>query len=84
MESMSYSPKLWLVVEWLDNNSVFPTYGIASIDSLMCREVDISLNKIIYLRPKNKKKYQRAKIVDISRRYFFVLLHFILLNFHGY
>lgn len=62
------SQRLWLLVEWIDEDNVFPCYGIVHIDRFAYRGSDISMGKEILLRVKVNEP-RRAKIVRVAGAY---------------
>ncbi|CAH2043931.1 unnamed protein product, partial [Iphiclides podalirius] len=60
------SQRLWLLVEWVDERSVFSHYGVVSADSLVTSESDLHTGKLVFIRNKHGNGARRAQIMRIS------------------
>ncbi|XP_047031911.1 uncharacterized protein LOC124638834 isoform X1 [Helicoverpa zea] len=57
--------RVWLLVEWVDESNVFPSYGVVNVDTLAYDETDLHPGNTIFMRVKHENP-RRAKILRIS------------------
>lgn len=71
--------RVWVLVEWVDERNVFPSYGIVNVDLLAYNNTDISVGKVIYISVKYGNP-RRAEILRMSGTcsYLFDSLCFIM------
>ncbi|XP_061718883.1 uncharacterized protein LOC133526336 isoform X1 [Cydia pomonella] len=60
------SQRLWLLVEWVDERDVFPSYGVVNVGSLIGNETQLHVGKMIYVRNKHGNNTRRAQVMRIS------------------
>lgn len=56
---------VWVLVEWIDDSNVFPSYGVVNFDTFSYQENDLQPGKQIFISLKNMDP-RRAKIIRIS------------------
>ncbi|XP_059052696.1 uncharacterized protein LOC131847220 [Achroia grisella] len=58
--------RLWLLVEWVDGNNVFPDYGVVNVDPSIYSEYDLSPGRVILIRVRHESTARTGKILNIS------------------
>lgn len=57
--------RMWLLVEWLDEKNMIPSYGIVNIDTFSFKESDLQPGKKIFITLKLNDP-REAQIIRIS------------------
>ncbi|XP_050348076.1 uncharacterized protein LOC126771941 [Nymphalis io] len=58
--------KLWLLVEWVDDEKIFPNYVVVSNHYLATKETDLHTGKVVLLRIKHTHAARKARILRVS------------------
>lgn len=57
---------LWLLVEWVDESNVFPSYGVVKVDPMAYHENELCPGRVILIRVKHENTARRGRILTIS------------------
>ncbi|XP_053611044.1 uncharacterized protein LOC128675577 [Plodia interpunctella] len=57
---------LWVLVEWVDENNAFPTYGVVNLDPVVYNSNELSPGRVILLRMRHESTARRGRILTIS------------------
>ncbi|CAH2231604.1 uncharacterized protein LOC120631172 [Pararge aegeria] len=58
--------RLWLLVEWMDEQNVFSNYGVVNTSSLMNYEPDLHTGKVVFIRDKHNNGPRKGQILRVS------------------
>ncbi|XP_026496008.2 uncharacterized protein LOC113400584 [Vanessa tameamea] len=58
--------KLWLLVEWVDEQNIFSNYGVVNSHCLIKHETDLHTGKVVFLRDKRNNGARKAQILRVS------------------
>ncbi|XP_045775014.1 uncharacterized protein LOC123873947 isoform X2 [Maniola jurtina] len=58
--------KLWLLVEWVDEQNVFSNYGVVKSNTLINYEPDLHTGKLVFIRDKHNNVARKGQIIRVS------------------
>lgn len=61
--------RIWILVEWVDDSHVFPSYGVVNIETYAYQDSDLQPGKQIFISLQ-KSDPRRAKVIRISGLHF--------------
>ncbi|XP_031764684.2 uncharacterized protein LOC116412900 [Galleria mellonella] len=72
--------RLWILVEWVDGNNVFPDYGVVNVDPLTYNDYDLTPGRVILIRARHETTARTGKILTISESKYNIKAHKRLLQ----
>ncbi|XP_069361256.1 uncharacterized protein [Maniola hyperantus] len=58
--------KMWLLVEWVDEQNLFSNYGVVNSNALINYEPDLHTGKLVFIRDKHNNVARKGQILRVS------------------
>lgn len=73
--------RVFLLVQWLDDSYILPSYGVVDVDNLSFCEADLEPESLICIRI-SQENARQAKIIQISGMFTLLCLLFLFIHNH--